>query len=159
MNTMMKILLGSTAAYLLFKEKKGFHNITALEQIRGCDTQGCGHYGASRDGGTRFHDGIDFIVQEGEPIYSPITGKVFRDSYPYGNDLRWKGTFIGNDKYGIKLWYMTPIVAAGDTIVEGQIIGYAQDISIKYNGITPHVHMQVMDLQNDSASVDPTLLV
>ena len=38
----------------------------ANPRIRGKDGYSSGHYGASRDGGTRSHDGVDVVTEPGE---------------------------------------------------------------------------------------------
>lgn len=45
-------------------------------RIRTLDDWGDGFYGASRDNGTRVHRGIDIISIAGEPIFSPISGRI-----------------------------------------------------------------------------------
>ena len=55
-------------------------------QIRS-DSYGDGHFGASRDGGARDHEGIDLVVVPGEVVYSPMDAVVVnRSVYPYSSD-------------------------------------------------------------------------
>ena len=65
---------------------------------------------------------------------------------PYGepvNGVWFSGLLIQASDYEYTLFYFEPIKEVlMTTIKEGQLIGIAQDISIKYPGIIPHVHMQ-----------------
>src|SRR4051794_1024497 len=48
-----------------------FANPTGGE-IRGHDAYGNGEFGASRDGGSRDHEGVDFIAAANQPVDAPI---------------------------------------------------------------------------------------
>ena len=69
-------------------------------------------------------------------------------SPPYRRLRKVKGIFFsgilvrGSD-YEYTLFYFEPLKEIIRTRVEeGQMLGYAQDISIKYPGIIPHIHFQ-----------------
>ena len=120
-----------------------FLKITQSNKKRGCDVKGCGHFGASR--GDRKHNGLDIVTIAGEPIYAPVSGKVVRHSFPYSDDLKYTGLLLENSDLKIHIWYFKPIVSAGTTVKAGDILGYAQDLTKKYKGITNHVHLEVKD--------------
>nr|WP_322624491.1 M23 family metallopeptidase [uncultured Flavobacterium sp.] len=123
---------------------KAFASVTKKKmQIRGTDNYGSGAFSASRDGGTRSHNGIDLVTQTGDPIYSPISGTVIRIAIPYANDSRYKGLLIEGGGYSVKLFYIVPTIAIGSTVKAGQQVGIAQDLTVKYPGITNHVHLEV----------------
>jgi murein DD-endopeptidase MepM/ murein hydrolase activator NlpD len=134
-------------AIVLFWRRLGFSGtwrISSKNQIR-VDKLGDGHFGSSRSGGSRDHNGLDLVVTPGETIYSPIDGKVIRYSSPYPDDSRYSGLHIQNDKYLVKMWYLSPNqVKPGQEVTRGQALGVAQKISTKYGaGMIDHVHVEV----------------
>lgn len=119
--------------------------------IREMDQWGSGLYGASRGHG-KTHNGLDFICEPGQSIFSPIEGTITRIARPYA-----KGAFLGVEIKGkvltIVLFYILPNQELiGRSVGQGDIIGSAQDISEKHPGITPHVHLRV-------SSIDPLVLM
>ncbi len=141
-----KTLIGvGLVALILFlmSSVKAFGTIVNRKQnIRGCDPKGCGTFGAIRDG--HVHQGIDIIAETGEDIISPIDGVITRFPFPYGDDLRYTGIEIKNEKYKVTLFYVTPFVAANKRVKQGEKIGTAQNLHIKYGSqITNHVHIEV----------------
>lgn len=119
---------------------------TAARVVRRCDPKGCGHYGASR--GSRLHKGVDFTASPGEPIYSPINGTVERYPDPYG-DGRYSGIqIVGAGRHvgkTVKMFYLTPSVAIGQPVAQGQRVGNCQNISSRYSpGMTNHVHVELI---------------
>lgn len=118
------------------------------------DPHGDGNFGASRDGGARFHDGEDAVVQLGQTIVSPINGFVEKVDYPYATDLAWTGIQIANDFIRAEIWYMEPKLSLlGKWVNIGDYIGKAQAISMKYNTkervekyggyMLDHIHMRL----------------
>lgn len=114
--------------------------------IRKRDKWGKGHYGAAR--GKRLHNGIDIVAPLGADVFSPINAKVVRLSYPYAKDLSYTGLLlegIGIHKgYSIKIFYIKPLSnMKGKILTIGEKIGSVQDLTIKYPGITNHIHIEV----------------
>jgi murein DD-endopeptidase MepM/ murein hydrolase activator NlpD len=119
---------------------------TAGVAIRKADAFGAGHFGAAR--GSRLHAGVDYSVEAGQDVYSPIAGKITRKSYPYVSDLRFEGVVIKGEgalsHVEVKLWYLKPIPSKiGERVQKGEKIGVAQDLEIKYKGINNHIHMNL----------------
>jgi murein DD-endopeptidase MepM/ murein hydrolase activator NlpD len=110
---------------------------------RNSDIWGSGQFGASRAG--HMHQGLDVITRPGEPILSPIDGIIKREALPYAGDSRLKGlTIIGFGTWEgieVKLFYVSGWLLG--TVKRGQPIGVAQDLSVRYPGITNHVHIEV----------------
>lgn len=154
------IILGTITALILMSTKKTFAKVTDKNTIRDCDAYGCGHFGASRSGGTRSHNGIDMIAVPGQNIFSPITGEVTRYPYPYRSDLSYTGIEIINDIYKVKMFYVTPTAFIGTEVKAGQVIAVAQNISAKYSpSMTNHVHLEVYKKVNNTWQlIDPTNL-
>jgi len=113
------------------------------------DEWGQGHFGAPR--GSKKHDGADLVIIPGQPIFSMIDGTVEKYEQCYLHDNRWKGIQIANAQLRVELWYMDPLPDLVNRFVQaGQLVGYAQDISIKYpptekipHDMTPHLHVRV----------------
>ncbi len=127
--------------------KKAFAKPTASGNIRGCDPLGCGNFGAKRSGHT--HQGEDYIAKPGDPIYSPISGTVTRFARPYADDDSYSGIEIKNATHSIKIFYMMPMVSIAKTVLAGDKIGYAQNISAKHGAaMVNHIHVEVRDRSN-----------
>jgi len=114
------------------------------------DVHGSGDYLAGRGG--RVHRGRDYKCDPGQAVVAPIGGRVVRESRPY-NVGEYSGVVIRNQKMAIKMWYFKPYPCViGRDVCQGQQIGHAQDISKKYPGMIPHVHLEIDHL-------DPELLM
>lgn len=108
--------------------------------------------------GTRLHNGVDFNVEASGDVYSPIFGKIVRVAVPYKSDDRFRGLVIeGMGRYvgySVKLFYLDPLKEiVGRTVKQGELIGTAQDLTIKYPGITNHIHFEISFKR---AQVDPS---
>ncbi len=106
---------------------------------RGCDSFGCGHFGASR--GDRKHNGTDLCVA----VLSPIKGRVTRLGYPYKDDLSFRYVEITDEAgFKVRLFYVLPKVTEGDFVGVGDVIGKLQSLQKRYEGIQDHVHLEVL---------------
>ena len=113
------------------------------------DGWGQGRFGANRGG--KQHDGTDLVVIPGQPIFSMIDGIVEKYEQPYLRDPKWRGIQIANNQLRVELWYMEPLhVKVGEFVQAGDLLGAAQDISIKYPptekvpyNMAPHIHVRV----------------
>ena len=119
---------------------------------RGTDKYGSGVFGADRDGGSRQHLGRDYIALPGDPGISPIKGKVTHigKAYP-DSDL--DSIRIAGCGIEVRILYIKPSVAVGQTVEMGETIGDVQDVSSRYPGITGHVHVEVWK------PIDPMLVI
>lgn len=116
--------------------------------IRVHDARGSGLYGAKRGG--RRHGGCDYVCEPGQAVVAPISGIVTRKAKPYAAD-KYGGLIIQGEHMTIKMFYLDPDgYLIGQAVKQGDVIGKAQDISKKYQFITPHIHLQV-------ESVDPEI--
>lgn len=113
--------------------------------VRGIDAFGSGDFGASRDGGKRTHEGVDYVVAPGGSVRSPISGEVARLGYAYRGVGGYRIVEIVNSETKIKarILYVAPTVKVGDVVTAGQEIGTAQDLNTRYPGITNHVHVEL----------------
>lgn len=112
--------------------------------VRGQDKWGSGLYLASR--GSRLHPGVDFISVVGQEIVAPSSGLVLRERFPYAKpveDVFFSGVQIQCPNAMITMFYFQlDKFLVKMNVKEGQVIGIAQDISLKYPGIVNHVHFQ-----------------
>ncbi len=111
------------------------------------DAYGFGAFGASRDGGARQHEGVDFIAQAGQPVAAPISGYVTKVGMAYADDKHLKFVEITNPaiSYVARVFYIDPSVAEGDVVRLGQDIGAAHGLQARYpGGMTDHVHLELM---------------
>ncbi|MFN7835881.1 MAG: RHS repeat-associated core domain-containing protein [Burkholderiaceae bacterium] len=127
---------------------------TESGKLRESDIYGNGQFGASRDGGKRFHMGQDFITEPGEKIFAPISGKAIRTACPYcgKGDNRLTGIVIANEEHiQSKTFYVKPFDGIiGTSVTAGQAIGTAQDLHIKYpTTMKNHVHTEILNLKNN----------
>ncbi len=116
--------------------------------IRGTDSYGEGHHGASR--GSRVHDGTDYNSRPGQHVKAPLSGKVTKISKPYSSGIDamvLSGVEIeASDGTKCWVWYMQPSVNIVGTVVKAgsSIMGIAKTLKNRYkNGITDHVHVRI----------------
>lgn len=159
-----KIGIGLGLGILFMAMKKAKYTSPVRNfKIRDCDPHGCGGYEASRkrngvsvsDG----HNGIDIIVRPGESIVAPMSGKV-RTLFVNSGSTDMKGIEISSGNVKMKLFYVAhQNLTTGQTILEGDFIGYAQDVAGYYGTpqmtpqMTPHIHVEVYV---NGQIVDPT---
>lgn len=111
------------------------------------DSAGSGNYGAAR--GANIHKGTDYLCTVGQPIVSPIDGRIIREAKPYGfakNKPDYSGVLIQGKHCAIKMFYFELLPAIiGQYVNQGTVIGYAQDITLRYNDddMQPHIHLQI----------------
>lgn len=111
------------------------------------DAYGFGAFGASRDGGSRKHEGVDFMAESGQPVVAPISGYVTKVGMAYADDKHLKFVEITNPaiSYVARVFYVDPDVAEGDVVRLGQEIGVAHGLQARYPaGMTDHVHLELM---------------
>lgn len=127
---------------------------------RACDSQGCGHYGASRAGGSRKHVGIDLCESDntslkvGTEVQLGFTGEVVKVGWAYRDPTKAHLRYIAikvQDFY-VRVFYVEPKIKVGDKIGKDDVIGTSLCLGEFYNGITEHVHFEVYHLKNKSKS-------
>lgn len=110
------------------------------------DAFGSGAFGASRDGGSRSHEGVDYVAVAGQDVDAPISGFVSRIGYAYPGDTHLRYVEITNPAldYAARAFYVAPTVELGQAVVLGQPIGKAESLQARYGGITDHVHLEII---------------
>jgi murein DD-endopeptidase MepM/ murein hydrolase activator NlpD len=115
-------IIGIIVIFLIysFTFKSSKMRILRKHLRRGCDGDGCGHYGASRDGGKRVHKGFDIVSVPGEPVYSPLEGRVrlFKVT-PTSNFV---GLSVKRGSLEVKVMYLKPTVNWGSYVKKGQVM-------------------------------------
>lgn len=116
------------------------------EAPRDHDNFGYGAFGASRDGGARRHEGVDYAARAEQTVAAPMSGFVTRIGYAYSADTSLKFVEISNPALGyvVRAFYVDPVVAVGQAVRLGQAIGTVASLQSHYPGITDHVHLEVM---------------
>ena len=115
--------------------------------VRTLDEQGSGAFKAGRAG--HRHKGTDFRGIPGQPVYAVCDGVVVREVQAYEDDPTYRGLVIRNGFVTVKMLYFEPVlgVGPGERVHAGDIIGTMQDVSLRYPGCTPHVHVQIEALE------------
>jgi peptidoglycan LD-endopeptidase LytH len=119
-----------------------------LHAPRGTDAYGSGAFKASRDGGERQHQGVDYVAAAGQAVWAPISGLVTRIGYAYGDDPGLRYVEIENAalKISARVFYVAPQVQVGQVVRLGTPIGIAQTLQARYpGGIVDHVHLELDD--------------
>lgn len=128
-----------------------FVSPTDSGEVRKRDRHGEGRYGASRGGGKRLHEGVDYVAKLGEKIKSTVSGEVISvKGKPYTQkegepDYRIVDVKTG-DGYIVRHYYVQPGVKVGDRVVAGKTeLGEVQDLGKRYPGMTNHTHVEIRE--------------
>lgn len=127
---------------------------------RKTDAYGCGEFGARRDGGSRRHEGVDFMADPDQPLVAPISGYVTKIGLAYPGDNALKFIEITNPAlhYAARVFYIDPQVTLGQAVRLGQPIGVHHTLEQKYpGGMTDHVHLEIID--NRGERIDATRVI
>jgi len=114
------------------------------------DSKGAGYFRARRkhrNSSIYPHKGVDFLLPfgPGQDVVSPMSGTLSRKIQVYSDTKEYTGWEIRNDDICIKLFYVVPDFSLVNIMVQqGEVIGTAQDISKRYLGVLPHVHMEIV---------------
>jgi murein DD-endopeptidase MepM/ murein hydrolase activator NlpD len=122
-----------------------FVNPTGLE-LRAVDAFGHGHFGASRDGGTRDHKGVDYKAAAGQAVKAPISGYVTKIGSAYSSSPEYRYIEITNPalRYEARVFYVDPDVRVGESVHLGDVIGTVRSLKLKYGeAVTDHVHLEI----------------
>jgi murein DD-endopeptidase MepM/ murein hydrolase activator NlpD len=131
---------------------------------RGHDDFGDGEFGARRDGGTRAHEGVDYVAKAGQDVRAPMSGYVTKIGYAYAGDTELKFVEITNPAldYAARAFYVTPDVEVGQSVRLGQPIGTVESLQGHYPGITDHVHLEILapggDRVNAAGLITPRMV-
>lgn len=135
-----------------------FHNPTGLAP-RSHDAYGSGAFGASRDGGHRRHEGVDFVAEAGQAVAAPISGFVSKIGQAYADAPELRFVEISNPALGYvaRVFYVEPSVELGDAVRLGSPIGKVRTLQDRYpGGMTDHVHFE---LAERGARIDATRML
>jgi murein DD-endopeptidase MepM/ murein hydrolase activator NlpD len=127
--------------------REDFVNPTGLAR-RDHDAYGHGEFGARRDGGSRRHEGVDYMAKAGQTVASPISGYVTKIGHAYAGDSSLKFVEVTNPalRVAARVFYVDPRVEVGQAVALGKPIGTARSLQRKYpGGMTDHVHLEIID--------------
>jgi hypothetical protein len=116
------------------------------QPMREHDAYGEGEFGASRDGGARRHEGVDYDATPGQNVVAPISGFVSKIGYAYAGDLDLKFVEVTNPALGYvaRVFYVDPSVEVGQAVRVGGVVGTAHSLQTKYpDGMTNHIHTEL----------------
>lgn len=122
------------------------------------DARGDGRFGASRkktdpETGKEIryrHRGVDYVCIPGQEVWMPFTSVIIRKKNPYTG---YSGVlFRGRGIVGTLLYVKIEDNIIKKELREGDVVGIAEDISQKYEGIIPHIHFQI-------DKIDPEILI
>lgn len=96
----------------------------------------------TRDDGARYHHGVDVIAGAGQPVVSPVDGRIteiYRDHPTIDH-----GVMVTDDRgFSFRLFHMSPDMAddlaVGERVVAGQLLGFVGDDQ----GIR-HIHVELL---------------
>lgn len=127
--------------------------------IRGRDAYGSGAFDASRDGGRRHHHGSDYVAAPGDVVRAPISGEVVKLGTVYGPHSGYRFVELRNPDTRLiaRVLYVDSRVRIGDAVQAGDLIGFAEDLTKRYRGITNHVHVELSSPQ--APHIDPALVI
>jgi peptidoglycan LD-endopeptidase LytH len=128
---------------------------------RQSDAYGEGRFHASRDGGEREHEGVDYVATPGQVVEAPISGYVAKIGYAYPDDTNLRYVEIDNPALHLtaRVLYVDPKVQVGDTVAVGHPIGQAHTLQHRYPlGITDHIHLEIADSRGRKLDAE-TLIV
>lgn len=113
-----------------------------IPAMRGRDAAGAGYYGASRDGGSRTHVGVDFVAAPGDPVRAFMGGTVSKLGFPYADKPAFRYVEVRRPNADcLRYFYVNPTVVVGDLIKPEDMLGTCQELP--YEGITQHYHFEV----------------
>lgn len=107
------------------------------------DPEGDGNYGARR--GSRVHNGVDYLCDEGQMVVAPFDMTITRMANPKANSPM-SGIAWQRGKSAGKMFYFKPDPELiGKAVKQGQAIGKAQAVSRDYGlpNMKDHIHFQV----------------
>lgn len=118
-------------------------NVLRRQRIR-VDRMGDGHFGADR--GDHIHEGLDLVVDPGEPVFSPFSGVVTAIGHPYADKSGFRLIQVKGSGQRADIMYVLPLawVHAGTEVRKGEQLGYAQAISTRYGPqMLDHIHLEL----------------
>ena len=99
-----------------------------------------GYRKAPTKGASTYHQGIDMACPSGTPIYASRSGTVTRAAYQAGGAGYYVSISHGDGFASIYMHMTRYVVSAGQTVTQGQLIGYVGSTGISTG---PHLHFGI----------------
>ena len=116
-------------------------NAKWLEPVSGYTiTSAFGYRKAPTAGASTYHQGIDMACPTGTPIYATRSGTVTRASYQAGGAGYYVSISHGDGFASIYMHMTRYVVAAGQAVSQGQLIGYVGSTGVSTG---PHLHFGI----------------
>lgn len=101
------------------------------------------NFGDARDGGARFHEGLDIMAPEGTPVVTPTDAVVIRTGNGPNSGLYVRTANPGGEQFVyMHLKEIAHGIAAGSTVERGEVIGYVGSTG-NAAGAGAHLHFEV----------------
>ncbi|WP_124979290.1 M23 family metallopeptidase [Nonlabens xiamenensis] len=140
--------LGVTSQAQLMVQKKAYYGFPLVRKTNASIKS---FWGASRDGGSRSHEGNDLFASRGHPVVAVSNGRVtsIRNRGLGGKQIWIRDTKIGLAQYYAHLndWN----VKHGDQVIKGDTIGFVGNTG-NARTTAPHLHFGIYQ---DGKAVDP----
>lgn len=121
---------------------------------RGQDSFGSGAFHASR--GSRNHQGRDYLAAAGSKVHAVRSGIVTRLGYTYKDNLSYRYVEIKDvNGHFLRYYYVKPSVEEGDEINTDDVIGFVQNLDLRYKGMPNHIHFEIKDKNYSLVRIDP----
>ncbi len=133
-----------------------------LALFRGNDSFGSGSYKAprgTRNGKPRYHNGMDYLAPVGSAVFCIKAGMVTKIGLPYSEGSLRYVQVTDDNGYKLRYFYVQPTVKVGDKLEADSFIGIAQNLDLKYEGMSKynHIHFEIMDFT--SRYVNPAFYI
>lgn len=142
---MVKVNSGSQSAASLGNERKWLNPTGGKIRV---DSSGDGHFGAprTRNGKPYPHNGSDYRAKVDDPVRVVTNGIINRLGWCYpGAGYRYIAIRTAEGHEAREL-YVRPgnNIIPGTVVQVGEIIGFVQDLTLRYRNIDNHVHLDIL---------------
>jgi RHS repeat-associated protein len=128
---------------------------------RGCDSGGCGYFGAHRaEGLGTTHHGTDYLGTVGQDVVAIHSGTVSGIGFAYKGDTNLRSIDLKTTNgFTFQELYVQPLasIRSGVFVNRGQVIGAMQDVQEHVGtNVPPHVHVGI---RYNGSMVNPSLFI
>ncbi|XP_006017250.1 myeloid protein 1-like [Alligator sinensis] len=115
-------------------------------EIRGCDSYGCGHYNAERKGSKGKHLAVDVVCRDGSEVRAPFSGTITKVRGDFHTARNVEGVEIQGEGFCVKLMFVQiAFQIKNGRVRRGEVIGTMQNMQQMFPGIISHIHVENCD--------------